>query len=191
MPGVTAVTTANAQAPVRCFKHHYYHIDQDGNTRGGPYLYTGDSNSQGQSVVWDMAGRFRIISADGSVWGGDTPHTHWLDAKTTHKGIAAVNDTNGWYFIDRFGQEVGHGRYCEVEAHYNGQGRVLLLSGQRAVIDENGQITVNLGQSEIVAKSELVKTSQLYWQSFAMKMVMDAKILDNITQKTTDHNSSR
>lgn len=99
-----------AQVPVRTFDKFYYHINQNGEIIGGPYLYAGDPNSQGQSIVWDLDGECHILNSDRSKWGYSSllfkPNNIWIDAQLPHKGIAAVKDIHGWYFINNFGEQV-------------------------------------------------------------------------------------
>ena len=120
---------------MRDFKNKYFVIDKDGRVVCGPYRYAGDPNSSGNRVVWDFDGHCSIVNSDGSSW-FKTPEaiavakTLWIEAKVPHKGIAAVKDAKGWYYVDDRGQQVGKGRFEEVEPHYNGQARVKLFNGE-------------------------------------------------------------
>jgi hypothetical protein len=178
---------SQAQAPVRLFNKNYLHINERGEVLGGPYLYAGDCNTQGQSVVWDLAGQCLVVNYDKSLWcapeGPNKLVNKLLEMRLPHKGIAATRDDRGWYFVDRLGCEVGSGRYLDVEPHYNGQARVRLITGAWAIIDEQGFVLVELGQSLSEMQADLVAVSQKYWQSIALKMVMETKVLDAIDEQ--------
>jgi len=164
-----------AQAPVRSVGNEYFCIDHLGQVLSGPYRYVGDANSSGQAVAWDLeSGGCMIVNSDGSRWcTGD--QSGWIDAQAPHKGIAAVRDKDGWFFVDQTGSQVGCGRYALVEPHYNGQARVQLLSGTWAVIDETGRVLVDLGEADLSAEVALDAMSKKYWESFALKAVLEAE----------------
>ncbi len=187
LPSNSQANGSQAQAPVRSFSKEYFHINERGVVLGGPYLYAGDSNTQGQSVVWDLAGQCSVVNYDKSTWctteESNKPASKLLEKRLPHKGIAAVRDERGWYFVDRLGAEVGSGRYLDVEPHYNGQARVRLLTGAWAIIDEQGHVLVDLGQSLEEMRTDLVGCSQKYWQAVALKMVLETGVLDAIGEQ--------
>ena len=179
----TNVIGARLQAPVTSTSAQYFHINENGITIGGPYLYAGDPNSHGQSVVWSLNGSPSIIDADRAPWGlGSTSSRTLLDARAPHKGIAAVKDRDGWFFMNHMGEQVGTGRYELVEDHYNGQARVKLSSGNWALVDLHGNILRKLGQPLEETKKDLLDTSMKYWQSIAMKMIIENRVLDSLWQ---------
>lgn len=162
----------SARAPVRNKDRTYFLIDPDGKKKIGPFAYAGDSTSNGQCVVWKLDGSCRIVNMNGEDW---CPHaSNWLEVCAPHKGIAAVRDENGWFFVDSSGKQVGSStRYQEIEPHYNGQARVKKLNGQWTIIDEQGTEIVPLPESTRSAAIELERISKLYWKSFALKRILD------------------
>ena len=179
------INGSTAQAPVRNRDSgSYSHIDQDGKVLGGPYLYTGDTNSQGQFVAWDMNNQVMICNIDRSPWSSKIFSMNLLDARTPHKGIAAVKDDKGWFYINRHGEEAcGGARYKEVESHYNGQARVKSLDGSWILIDESGHQIANFGQPLREMKEDLIQTSQLYWSALALKSILDNNVIDKLLEK--------
>lgn len=179
LPTNSSENNIKAQAPVRCSDDTYFLVDEQGKTRGGPFLYAGDPNSQGETVVWNLSGRCSVLKSDGtSLCINDKQNI--LDMQSPHKGILAVKDSKGWFYVNRYGEQIGSGRYLEVEPHYNGQARVRLLNGAWAVIDEGGKIIVELGQSKLETKESLVSLSQQWWESVALKMILESNVLNTI-----------
>jgi len=163
------------KAPVRK-NGSYFYINEHGDVLSGPYLYCGDPNSNGESVVWNFDSVCNIINNDGTSW-RKYPSTQWLDARAPHKGIAAVQDADGWFFVDKNSKEICQGRFEEVEPHYNGHARVKTKSQKWVVVNEEGKVVVDLGQSTYSSASELEKASKLYWKSLALKRILDNNIL--------------
>jgi hypothetical protein len=98
----------------------YFYIDSSGEIKCGPYGYAGDFNNHGEAVVLKHSGEWSIIGIDGEevyMARGKKDSRLLFDGMPPHKGIACVKDEEGWFFIDRFGEEViqGHARYKEVE----------------------------------------------------------------------------
>ena len=179
------INGSTGQAPVRNRDSGTYsHIDQDGKILGGPYLYTGDINTQNQFVAWNMSNQVMICNFDGSPWSDKLFSMNLFDARTPHKGIAAVKDEKGWFYINRHGEESSGGaRYAEVESHYNGQARVKSLDGTWLLIDESGQLIANFGQPQREMEQDLIKTSQNYWSALGLKSILDNKIIDRLSGK--------
>uniref|UniRef100_A0A7S3L4E3 UTP--glucose-1-phosphate uridylyltransferase n=1 Tax=Amphora coffeiformis TaxID=265554 RepID=A0A7S3L4E3_9STRA len=168
------------RSPVRDSNNYYYYIDQHGEVALGPFSYAGDPNSAGQSVVQDFDGNPKIINHDGKNWCTATrmEELNLIEACVPHKGVAAVRNENGWFYIDQAGHEVGRGRYKFAEPHYNGQARVRFLNGQWSVIDEAGQVTANLGEAMLSSAAELESISKRYWESLALKHILENNVLE-------------
>ena len=177
------INGSTSQAPVRNRDSGTYsHIDQDGKILGGPYLYTGDPNSQGQFVAWNLSNEVMIHNNDRSPWSPKLFSMNLLDARTPHKGIAAVKDVKGWFYINRHGEESCEGaRYAEVEPHYNGQARAKSLYGSWLLIDESGRLITDFGQSQREMEQDLIQTSQNYWSALAFKSILDNDIIDRLS----------
>ena len=169
------------RSPVRDTDNRYFAIDQHGEVKYGPYSYLGDPNSTGQSVAHDLDGNPTIVNADGSSWfttNAQANERTFIEACVPHKGIAAVRDDEGWFYVTQAGEEVGCGdRYLFVEPHYNGQARVRLQNGQWALVDEAGRVVVNFGESMLSSAVELEKISKLYWKSLALKNILKRNVL--------------
>lgn len=74
-----------------------------------------------------------------------------------HKGFARARDENGWFFINREGDDMGQGRrYRQIENFYNGQALVQLLAdGSRCVINEEHQILTRLDSCDRENRADL------------------------------------
>lgn len=174
------------RSPVRDGENHYYYIDQFGEKTLGPFSYAGDPNSAGQSVVHDLDGNPTIIDVNGRDWytGPSTDERKLIEACVPHKGIAQVRDEGGWFYMDQVGQDLGRGeRYLFAEPHYNGQARVRFPNGQWGVVDETGKVKVSLGESMLSSAVELENTSKRYWESFALKHILQNNVLQEEHQE--------
>ena len=164
---------------------NYHHIDVSGRLIGGPYSYAGDFNSHGEAVVWNFGGEPRIIDYQGNCLYRQQlskPLKPWLNCRPPHKGIAAVEDEDGWFYVNRNGFEIGETgrRYLDIEPHYNEQAIVILKSGERAIIDEAGNIKTTLPESTARMDSKLNKLSFGMFDSMAFKLILESNILNKI-----------
>lgn len=179
------------RSPVRDDNNHYYYIDHCGVKKLGPFSYAGDPNSAGHSAVHDQNGNTRIIDVNGKDWCPTANERGILETCLPHKGIARVRDENGWFYINQAGQEVGHGqRYLIAEPHYNGQAKVRFRNGRWAVVDETGNVRVDLGESMRSSAAELEKISKGYMVPLALKQILENKVLHDLDSTTsrTVHN---
>jgi hypothetical protein len=55
-----------------------------------------------------------------------------------HKNIATAKDKNGWFHIDKNGNEVYKNRYLSIEPFYNGFALVTTFENEKIIIDEKG-----------------------------------------------------
>ncbi|KAJ1435659.1 hypothetical protein B484DRAFT_265579 [Ochromonadaceae sp. CCMP2298] len=93
-------------------------------------------------------------------------------------GIACVRDDRGWYHVDQAGSPCSD-RYAAVEPHYNGLARVKRSGGCGgwAVVDESGLVVAELGESVRESAAHLEGVSKLYWQSLALKQILETDLL--------------
>ena len=167
---------------------NYHHIDVTGRLIGGPYSYAGDFNSHGEAVVWNFRGEPRIIDVHGNTLYQqqlNKPLKPWLNCRPPHKGIAAVEDEDGWFYINRNGFEIGEAgkRYLDIEPHYNEQAFVILKSGERAIIDEAGNIKTTLPESTARMDTRLNKLSFGMFDSLAFKLILESDILNKVVSR--------
>ena len=175
------------RSPVRDCDNLYYYIDQHGQKMLGPFSYAGDPNSAGHSVVHDLDGNPTIIGVDGKDWCNDTSiiERKLIEALVPHKGIALARDEGGWFYMNQAGQEVGgRERYLFAEPHYNGQARVRFRNGQWGVVDEDGKLVVSLGESMLSSAVELENISKRYWESLALKKILEKDVLHDERRKS-------
>ncbi|MDR0798543.1 MAG: hypothetical protein LBN18_02115 [Dysgonamonadaceae bacterium] len=55
-----------------------------------------------------------------------------------HKNFATAKDKDGWFHIDKNGNEVYRERYLAIEPFYNGFALVTQFDEQKIIIDEKG-----------------------------------------------------
>ncbi len=132
----------------------YWHILPDGSPAyPGRYRYTGDFRD-GAAVVQREGGLHLHIDFAGRPLNGRT----FLDLDAYHKGYARARDARGWHHIDRHGRPAYDQRFAAVEPFYNGQARVQAMDGTLLVIDEGGQMVLELRPaSEAIHRSRRTK----------------------------------
>lgn len=125
---------------VRDFDNRYFHIDLEGNTIYTRRFYYAGDFKDGAACVRLEDGLWQHIGSNGF----PIHSMKYLDLGVFHKSFATARDERGWMHIDRNGQPIYQARFRMVEPFYNGQALVELLSGERAVIDEDGKIVLQL-----------------------------------------------
>ena len=106
------------------------------------WRYVGDYRD-GIAVVQAGDGQSTHIDAD-----GQQVHGQWfIDLDVFHKGFARARDEAGWTHVNRVGVPAYSRRFAAVEPFYNGQARVERFDGGFEVIDETGDVVVELRPS--------------------------------------------
>lgn len=127
---------------IRDFENRYFHINLKGEAiYSQRYRYAGDFKD-GAACVSMEHGLWQHIDSKGS----PVHPMKYLDLGVFHKSFATARDEQGWMHIDRNGRPVYKARFLMVEPFYNGQALVELLSGGKAVIDEDGRIVLQLNK---------------------------------------------
>ena len=143
----------DARCAVRSSDGSYFHLGENGTpTYRERYRYAGDFRD-GHAVVQREDGRHTHIDSEGR-----TLHGRWFrDLDVFHKGHARACDSGGWHHVDTAGKALYRPRFREVEPFYNGQSRVERFDGSLAVIDESGNILLDLRKP---SQSDLERLSQ-------------------------------
>ena len=125
---------------VRLFSCDYFHISGDGSPAYEErYRYAGDFKD-GYAVIQHEDGRHTHIDVSGNLL-----HGRWFrDLDVFHKRYARACDSNGWHHVDMRGESLYSKRFKNVEPFYNGQARVKGFDGSLSVIDETGQLRLEL-----------------------------------------------
>ena len=118
----------------------YLHIAVDGTPAYVEhYRYAGDFKD-GYAVVQREDGKHTHIDTS-----GNRLHGQWLqDLDVFHKRYARACDSGGWHHVDMKGEPLYGERFKNVEPFYNGQARVEGFDGSLSVIDESGQVLLEL-----------------------------------------------
>lgn len=120
---------------VRDSDNNYFHIDLDGNRiYTDNYIYCGDYKD-GIACVKTANGLFRHIDNKGNFLNDKS----FLDLGIFHKNIATAMDKDGWFHIDKYGNEIYRHRFMNVEPFYNGFALVTQFDKSKIIIDEQGQ----------------------------------------------------
>jgi hypothetical protein len=119
---------------VRNSNNHYFHIDLNGNRiYAENYVYTGDYKD-GIACIKSQDGLYRHIDNKGKFINDKS----FLDLGVFHKNFATAKEKNGWFHIDRQGNEVYKNRYQTIEPFYNGFALVTTFENDKIIIDEKG-----------------------------------------------------
>ncbi|MFL3664869.1 MAG: WG repeat-containing protein [Flavobacteriales bacterium] len=130
--------TGNYQENICIVRNHsnqYFHIDLNGNRiYTESYVYAGDYKD-GIACVRTQDGFFRHIDNEGKLINDKS----FLDLGVFHKNYATAKDINGWFHIDKQGNEVYKNRYLTIEPFYNGFALGTTFKNEKIIIDEKGQ----------------------------------------------------
>ncbi len=120
---------------VRNTDKQYFHIDINGNRiYADNFVYAGDYKD-GIACVKSKDGFYRHIDNKGKLINDKS----FLDLGVFHKNFATAKDNNGWFHIDKQGNEVYKNRYLTIEPFYNGFALVTTFVNEKIIIDEKGQ----------------------------------------------------
>lgn len=120
---------------VRNDNNQYFHIDLNGNRiYADSYVYAGDYKD-GIACVKLGNATYRHIDNKGQFINDKT----FLDLGVFHKNFATASDKNGWFHIDKHGNEVYKNRYLTIEPFYNGFALVTTFTNEKIIIDEKGE----------------------------------------------------
>lgn len=125
---------------VRDIKSQYFHIDLNGNrVYTENYVYAGDYKD-GIACVKLKNGLFKHIDAEGRPINDKL----FTDLGIFHKNFATARDNQGWFHIDKSGNELYEERYLMIEPFYNGFALVTQFDYYKRIIDEGGNLIVKI-----------------------------------------------
>ena len=126
--------------PVRNSDNKYFHIDLDGNRiYANSFIYCGDYKDE-IACVKTLNGFYKHIDTKGNFINDKSFH----DLGIFHKNFATAKDKDGWYHIDKRGNEIYHHRFLSAEPFYNGFALVTQFDKQKIIIDELGKNVLSL-----------------------------------------------
>jgi len=125
---------------VRNDSNQYYHIDKFGvRLYDENYIYAGDFKD-GIACVKRSSGYYKHINNK-----GEFIYTKsFIDLGVFHKKHATAKDETGWFHIDINGDELYQQRYLLIEPFYNGYALVTKLDNTKQIIDESGQVIIDI-----------------------------------------------
>lgn len=125
---------------VRNLNDEYFHIDENGNKLyKSKYVYVGDFKD-GYSCVRLTNGFYKHINKNGEY----INNKEFFDLGVFHKNFATARDSEGWFHIDKLGNELYQERYSLIEPFYNGYAIVDTLSKQKQIINEEGTVILKM-----------------------------------------------
>ncbi|MGM0582796.1 MAG: WG repeat-containing protein [Bacteroidota bacterium] len=125
---------------VRNLDDQYFHIDANGEKLYlDTYRYAGDFKD-GFAVVKLKNGKCKHINKSGDDLNGKL----FFNLGVFHKSFATAKDKKGWFHIDKKGNPLYDERYLMVESFYNGFSLVETFDNEQLVIDESGEVVVNI-----------------------------------------------
>jgi hypothetical protein len=125
---------------VRDAENQYFHIDLNGiRIYAKNYVYAGDYKD-GIACVKLQDGFYRHIDKKGKFINTKS----FLDLGVFHKKFATAKDPNGWFHIDKNGNELYKDRYLTIEPFYNGFAKVTKSNFKKIIINEKGQEIIEI-----------------------------------------------
>jgi hypothetical protein len=97
------------------------------------YVYAGDYKDV-IACVKSQDGLYRHIDNKGKFINDKS----FLDLGVFHKNFATAKDKNGWFHIDKQGNEIYKNCYLTIEPFYNGFALVTPFDNNKIIIDEKG-----------------------------------------------------
>lgn len=125
---------------VRETDNKYFHIDLDGKKiYSDSFVYCGDFKD-GYACVKTANGLYRHIDIKGNFLNDKS----YLDLGIFHKNFATAMDKDGWFHIDKDGNEIYRQRFLAVEPFYNGFALVTQFDKNKIIIDEQGKKIISV-----------------------------------------------
>ena len=125
---------------VRDSDNNYFHIDLNGNRiYKDNFLYAGDYKD-GIACVKIASGFYKHIDTKGNFINDKV----FLDLGVFHKNFATSKDKDGWYHIDKQGNEIYRQRYQAIEPFYNGLALVTQFDNNKIIVDECGNKIISI-----------------------------------------------
>lgn len=171
-----------SRCTVRDFQGKYYHIKQDGRrTYTELWNYAGDYRD-GIAVVQTANGLSTHIDRDGKL-----THGRWyIDLDVFHKGFARAREEEGWTHIGTDGQPAYARRFASVEPFYNGQARVERPDGALEVIDEAGNVVVELRPPRRSEFASLSGDMVGFWRTQTIATAVQLQIIEALPATATE-----
>lgn len=120
---------------VRNENNQYFHIDLNGHRiYKDNYVYAGDYKD-GIACVKLSNALYRHIDNKGRFINDKS----FLDLGVFHKNFATAKDQQGWFHIDKNGNELYKERYLIIEPFYNGFALVTTFKNEKLIINEKGR----------------------------------------------------
>lgn len=130
---------------VRDFNNNYFHIDSKGNrVYENNYTYVGDFK-YGIAVVMRQDGKSTHIDSQGKILHGN----FFDELNIFHKGYAVAKDENGYFHIDKKGNELYTQRYKKIEDFYNGCALATTFENEKVILNEDDLTQLQLTKAKI------------------------------------------
>ena len=170
------------RCPVRLSDNRYFHIREDGvPAYAERYRYAGDFKD-GLAVVQRDDGRHSHIDKDGALI-----HDRWfLDLDVFHKSYARARDEGGWHHVDQQGKPLYSTRFRNVEPFYNGQARSEGFDDALSVVNESGEVMLELRQPLRSPLEELSSDLVGMWRTQTIRAAANLGVFEALPASAHD-----
>jgi len=161
--------------PVRNQKQEYFHITLEGiPLYSHRYNYVGDFKD-GIAVICDERGQHTHINNKGTYL-----HHQWFNQLDIfHKDFARAKDAQGWFHINKKGEDIYKERYATIEPFYNGVSHVEDFKGRLLLINERGeQVKVIADAAEDNNINKLSDDMVGFWKTWTLYTAIELKTFD-------------
>ena len=163
---------------VRDNENNYFHINDEGHRiYHENYSYTGDFKYS-IAVVVNKEGKSTHINTKGEIF----HNKYFEELDIFHKGYAVAKDTQGYFHIDKNGNELYSDRYQKLEPFYNGVALATNFKNQKIIIDEKNISTTILTQ-EFIDKNQILDESFGYFKYQILFSILKLDILKMLHTK--------
>ena len=163
---------------VKDFQNNYFHIDSKGKrVYSQNYKYTGDFK-YGIAVVISDDGKSTHIDIDGNLLHGK----YFDELNIFHKGYAVAKDKNGYFHINKKGQELYALRYKKLEDFYNGQALATTFENNKIIISEDELLQIEITKPT-VNKDKILDEVFGYFKYQILFAILKLDVLDKIRYK--------
>ena len=155
----------------------FFHIDKKGNSiYTEKYAYAGDYR-YGIAVVTNTDSLCTHIDIKGRLLHGK----YFIELDVYHKGYAIAKDKNGYFHINKSGNQLYIYRYSKLEPFYNGRAVAIDHYGIKTIITINGDIIKRIDSRAIeIKKIECYYSNQAfsYWHSRILNSILELGIFE-------------
>lgn len=163
---------------VRDSDNNYFHINSEGvRIYEENHSYTGDFKYS-IAVITNKMGKSTHIDTQGK----KTHNKYFEELDVYHKGSAIAKDTQGYFHINKNGDELYLNRYQKLEPFYNGIALATNFKNQKMTINEKDITTAILTQ-EFINKNQILNDSFGFFKYQILFSILKLDVLKKLDEK--------